>query len=96
MSAPNTASPSAITAKIAHSGPPNASTSAAQVITSTSRAVPASTGSTTWPAPCEEKYSTIQWTDVWLKEGDRVRVEIDKLGYIENTVVPEVANTVIE
>lgn len=32
----------------------------------------------------------------WLKEGDRVRVEIDKLGYIENTVVPEVANTVIE
>jgi 2-keto-4-pentenoate hydratase/2-oxohepta-3-ene-1,7-dioic acid hydratase in catechol pathway len=32
---------------------------------------------------------------VWLKEGDVVRVEIDKLGYIENTVVPEAAHTVI-
>lgn len=33
---------------------------------------------------------------VWLKEGDVVRVEIDKLGYIENTVVPEQAETLIE
>ncbi len=32
---------------------------------------------------------------VWLKEGDVVRVEIEKLGYIENTVVPEQAETVI-
>ncbi len=31
----------------------------------------------------------------WLVEGDLVRVEIDKLGYIENTVVPEPADTVI-
>ena len=31
----------------------------------------------------------------WLVEGDKVRVEIDKLGYIENTVVPETADTVI-
>ncbi len=31
----------------------------------------------------------------WLVEGDVVRVEIDKLGYIENTVVPEPADTVI-
>ena len=31
----------------------------------------------------------------WLKEGDVVRVEIDKLGYIENTVVAEQADTVI-
>ncbi len=31
----------------------------------------------------------------WLKAGDVVRVEIEKLGYIENTVVPEVAETVI-
>ena len=30
---------------------------------------------------------------VWLTEGDLVRVEIDKLGYIENTVVPEQAKT---
>lgn len=30
---------------------------------------------------------------VWLVEGDVVRVEIDKLGYIENTVVPEHAET---
>ena len=29
----------------------------------------------------------------WLVEGDVVRVEIDKLGYIENTVVPEQAET---
>lgn len=32
----------------------------------------------------------------FLKEGDVVRIEIEKLGYIENTVVPEVAETVIE
>jgi len=32
---------------------------------------------------------------VWLTEGDVVRVEIDKLGYIENTVVAEQAETVI-
>ena len=32
---------------------------------------------------------------VWLKEGDVVRVEIEKLGHIENTVVPEQADTVI-
>ena len=32
---------------------------------------------------------------VWLKEGDVVRVEIDKLGYIENTVVAEQAETFI-
>ena len=32
---------------------------------------------------------------VWLVEGDVVRVEIEKLGYIENTVVPEAAQTVI-
>jgi 2-keto-4-pentenoate hydratase/2-oxohepta-3-ene-1,7-dioic acid hydratase in catechol pathway len=32
---------------------------------------------------------------VWLEEGDVVRVEIEKLGYIENTVVPEQAETVI-
>ena len=32
----------------------------------------------------------------WLVEGDVVRVEIEKLGYIENTVVKEVADTVIE
>lgn len=32
----------------------------------------------------------------FLKEGDVVRVAIDKLGYIENTVVPEDARTVIE
>ncbi len=31
----------------------------------------------------------------WLEEGDKVRVEIEKLGYIENTVVPESADTVI-
>ncbi len=31
----------------------------------------------------------------WLQAGDVVRVEIDRLGYIENTVVPEVAETVI-
>ncbi len=31
----------------------------------------------------------------WLVEGDVVRVEIEKLGYIENTVVPETADTVI-
>ena len=29
----------------------------------------------------------------WLVEGDVVRVEIDKLGYIENTVVAEQAET---
>ncbi len=33
---------------------------------------------------------------VFLKEGDVVRVEIEKLGYIENTVVPESAETVID
>ncbi len=33
---------------------------------------------------------------VWLNEGDVVRVEIDKLGYIENTVVPEQAETFID
>jgi 2-keto-4-pentenoate hydratase/2-oxohepta-3-ene-1,7-dioic acid hydratase in catechol pathway len=32
---------------------------------------------------------------VWLTEGDVVRVEIEKLGYIENTVVAENAETVI-
>ncbi|MGI9327139.1 MAG: fumarylacetoacetate hydrolase family protein [Pseudomonadales bacterium] len=32
---------------------------------------------------------------LWLKEGDVVRVEIDKLGYIENTVVAEQAETLI-
>lgn len=32
----------------------------------------------------------------WLAEGDVVRVEIDKLGFIENTVVPENAETVID
>jgi len=31
----------------------------------------------------------------WLKEGDVVRVEVEKLGYIENTVVPEIAETII-
>ena len=31
----------------------------------------------------------------WLQEGDKVRVEIDRLGYIENTVVPESADTII-
>ncbi len=31
----------------------------------------------------------------FLKEGDVVKVEIEKLGYIENTVVPEVAETMI-
>jgi len=31
----------------------------------------------------------------FLKEGDVVKVEIEKPGYIENTVVPEIANTVI-
>jgi len=31
----------------------------------------------------------------WLKEGDRVRVEIEKLGYIENTIVKENAVTLI-
>ncbi len=31
----------------------------------------------------------------WLTAGDVVRVEIEKLGYIENTVVPESAETVI-
>jgi len=30
---------------------------------------------------------------VWLKEGDVVRVEIEKLGHIENTVVPETPET---
>ena len=33
---------------------------------------------------------------VFLKEGDVVRVEIEKLGYIENTVVAEQAETVID
>ena len=33
---------------------------------------------------------------VWLQVGDKVRVEIEKLGYIENTVVPEQAETLIE
>lgn len=32
----------------------------------------------------------------FLKEGDVVRVEIDKLGYIENTVQPEQATTFID
>ena len=32
---------------------------------------------------------------VFLKEGDVVRVEIEKLGFIENTVVPEQADCVI-
>ena len=32
----------------------------------------------------------------FLKEGDVVRVEIDKLGYIENTVVAETAECIIE
>ena len=32
----------------------------------------------------------------FLKEGDVVRVEIEKLGYIENTVVAEKAETIIE
>jgi 2-keto-4-pentenoate hydratase/2-oxohepta-3-ene-1,7-dioic acid hydratase in catechol pathway len=32
----------------------------------------------------------------FLKEGDLVRVEIDKLGYIENRVVPEQAECLIE
>jgi 2-keto-4-pentenoate hydratase/2-oxohepta-3-ene-1,7-dioic acid hydratase in catechol pathway len=32
----------------------------------------------------------------FLKEGDVVRVEIDKLGHIENRVVPEQAECVIE
>ena len=31
----------------------------------------------------------------WLQEGDKVRVEIYKLGYIENTVVAESADTII-
>jgi len=31
----------------------------------------------------------------WLKAGDRVRVEIDGLGYIENQIVPEPGDTVI-
>ena len=31
----------------------------------------------------------------WLVEGDVVRVEIDRLGHIENTVVPERAETII-
>lgn len=31
----------------------------------------------------------------WLKEGDKVRVEIDKLGYIENTVAKERAESVL-
>ena len=33
---------------------------------------------------------------VFLQEGDVVRVEIDKLGHIENTVVCENAETIIE
>ena len=32
----------------------------------------------------------------FMKAGDVVRVEIEKLGHIENTVVPEQAETVIE
>ena len=31
----------------------------------------------------------------WLKAGDRVRVEIDGLGYIENQIVTEPGQTVI-
>ena len=31
----------------------------------------------------------------WLQEGDVVRVEIEKLGYLENTVAPEQAETLI-
>ena len=31
----------------------------------------------------------------WLKVGDVVRIEIDRVGYIENTVVEEEANTVV-
>jgi 2-keto-4-pentenoate hydratase/2-oxohepta-3-ene-1,7-dioic acid hydratase in catechol pathway len=31
-----------------------------------------------------------------MKAGDKVRVEIEKLGYIENTVVAEDTQTVIE
>ena len=31
----------------------------------------------------------------WLKVGDVVRIEIDRVGYIENTVVEEKANTVV-
>ena len=31
----------------------------------------------------------------WLKVGDVVRIEIDRIGYIENTVVEEDANTVV-
>ena len=32
----------------------------------------------------------------FLKEGDVVRVEVEKLGHIENRVVPEIADTIIE
>lgn len=32
----------------------------------------------------------------WLKAGDKVRVDIEKLGYIENTVVEEDATTILE
>jgi 2-keto-4-pentenoate hydratase/2-oxohepta-3-ene-1,7-dioic acid hydratase in catechol pathway len=31
----------------------------------------------------------------FLKAGDVVRVEVEKLGYIENRVVPEKAETII-
>ncbi|MCA8900034.1 MAG: fumarylacetoacetate hydrolase family protein [Hyphomonas sp.] len=31
----------------------------------------------------------------WLKAGDRVRIEIDQLGHIENRIVPEPGTTVI-
>ena len=31
----------------------------------------------------------------WLKVGDIVRIEIDHIGYIENTVVEEQADTVV-
>ncbi len=34
-------------------------------------------------------------TPPWLKVGDVVRIEIDRIGYIENTVVEEDANTVV-
>ena len=31
----------------------------------------------------------------WLKVGDVVRIEIDRIGYIESTIVEEDATTVI-
>jgi len=42
-------------------------------------------------APLPAEYSPIERPDVYLKAGDEVRVEIDKIGALENPVIAEPA-----